>query len=73
MSFLQVFLVACNTWQIANGYTIGAGVIGYMISFVWCYNIGSISVSSLPEKIAYSIGASVGTMCGMSLSRFIYE
>lgn len=73
MSFLQVFLVACNTWQISKGHTIGAGIVGYMITFVWCFNVRSVSVSDLKEKIVYSFGAGVGTICGMTFSKYIYE
>jgi len=71
-AWLQVTLVCLNTWQIANGKIIGAIFVGFLISFVWCFNIQSIAFSKLSEKITYSLGACCGTATGLLISQLIY-
>ena len=71
-AWLQVTLVCLNTWQIANGKIIGAIFVGFLISFVCCFNIQSIAFSKLSEKITYSLGACCGTATGLFISQVIY-
>ena len=71
-AWLQVTLVCLNTWQIANGKIAGAIVVGFLISFVWCFNIQGIAFSKLSEKITYSLGACCGTATGLLISQLIY-
>ena len=72
-SFIQVFLVACNTWQISKEFTFGAGFVGFLISYVWVYNIKRIAISNAVERYVYSSGASFGTMAGMNFAKFLYS
>jgi len=71
-AWMQVSLVCLNTWQIANGKIIGAIFVGFLISFVWCFNIQGIAFSKLSEKITYSLGACCGTATGLFISQVIY-
>lgn len=71
-AWLQVSLVALNTWQIANGKLIGALVVGFGISFVWSFNIKRIAFANNAERIVYCLGASAGTATGLILSKIIY-
>ncbi len=71
-AWIQVTLVCLNTWQISQGKVVGAIVVGFLISFVWCFNIQGIAFSKLSEKITYSLGACCGTATGILISRIIY-
>lgn len=71
-AWMQVSLVCLNTWQIANGKIVGAIFVGFLISFVWCFNIQSIAFSKLSEKVTYSLGACCGTATGLLISQLIY-
>ena len=63
-SFSQIALVAINTILLAKGYVIGIFLASFTISFIWCYNVSKVSVSSLKSKIIYSFGAGCGAVCG---------
>jgi len=69
--FIQVFLVAINTYFISQLFYSGIGLVAFLISFVWCFNIAKISVGTLKDKIVYSVGASVGSLSGVYLSQLI--
>ena len=70
--WLQVTLVAINTYQIANRHIIGALIVGFLISLVWTFNIRS-ALGNWHERISYCTGASLGTTTGLYLSIVIYN
>jgi len=70
-SFSHLFLGAYNIWQIANNLPIQVTIVGFLIGMNWSYNVKLISVSTLTERIVYSIGAGVGTTCGMIFAKEI--
>lgn len=63
--WIQVFLVAANTWQIAHERYIGAMLVGFGISLVWSLNVKSIAFGGWRDRIAYASGAAVGTVSGL--------
>ena len=69
--FIQVFLVAINTYFISQLFYSGIGIVAFLISFVWCFNISKISVGSIKDKVVYSLGASVGSLSGVFISSLI--
>lgn len=69
--FTQVFLVAINTYFISQLFYSGIGIVAFLISFVWCFNVGKVSTGTLTDKLIYSLGASVGSLSGVYLSSFI--
>lgn len=71
-AYIQVALICLNTYQIANGKVVGALIVGFLISFVWCFNTQRISKSDIKQKLVYSIGATAGTGTGLLLATQIY-
>lgn len=71
-AYLQVTLICLNTWQIANGKIIGAIIVGFFISLVWCFNTQRVAFSNLSDKIIYSCGACLGTASGIKICELIY-
>lgn len=71
--FLQVFFVACNTFLISKGFAIGVFTCGFLISFIWSYNVKKVSISTLKERLYYSFGAGFGSLLGMYFSQVIYS
>ena len=71
-AWLQVFLVALNTFQIANGYWIGSLVVGFGISLVWTLNIKRIAFAGWKDRLVYSSGAMLGTGTGLLMAQIIY-
>jgi xanthine/uracil/vitamin C permease (AzgA family) len=70
-SFIQLFLGAYNIWQIANNLPIQVTVVGFLIAFIWTFNVKKITVSTMPERIIYSLGAGIGTTVGMIFAKKI--
>ena len=70
-SFSHLFLGAYNIWQIANDMPLQVTVVGFLIAFIWTFNVKRISVSSISERLIYSIGAGLGTTCGMIFAKQI--
>jgi hypothetical protein len=69
--WLQVALVAMNTYQIANRHIVGAIIVGFLISLVWTFNIRS-ALGCWSERLSYCLGATIGTATGLYLSSLIY-
>lgn len=63
-SYLQIFFVAVNTVFLAKGFVVGIFMASFTISFLWCYNVSKISVSTRKSKIIYSLGAGLGAVSG---------
>ena len=70
-SFTHLFLGAYNIWQIANNLPIQVTIVGFLIAFIWTFNVNRITASSMPERIVYSIGAGMGTTFGMVFAKEI--
>lgn len=71
--FTIVFLTAMNVGQIAGGHYLGATIGGFLISVVWYGNAGCASRVDTPRAaITYGAGASLGTLAGMFVTRWIY-
>lgn len=60
--FTQVFLVVLNTYFISKGFVLGIALCGFLISFVWSYNVKKIAFGSHLERIIYCLGAMVGSV-----------
>lgn len=69
--FIQVFLVAINTYFISQTFFLGVSLVAFLISFVWCFNVGRVSTGTMKDKIIYSLGASVGSTTGLFISQLI--
>ncbi len=70
--WIQVILVAINTWQIPNEKYIGAVIVSFFISFVWTFNVKRIAFGTMIDRIVYSCGAMAGVISGMLIVKLIY-
>lgn len=69
-ALLQVSLVAMNVSCISKRYWIGMLISSWMLSFLWCYNVGRISISNTHNKVIYATGAMIGTVLGVYIVAF---
>jgi len=69
--FIQVFFVAANTYLIAQRLYVGIFVAAFMISIIWSWNIKKIAISTIQERITYSFGAALGSVCGVMAMDFL--
>jgi hypothetical protein len=70
---IQVLLVAINTWQIAHGKWFGCMVVGFLISYVWTWNVKKVAFGTHGDRLIYAGGAALGTIAGLAIATFFYE
>ena len=66
--FWIVFLTATNVVQVSHEHYLGALVGGFLISYTWWSNAFKASQVMRGSALAYGLGASLGTICGMKFS-----
>lgn len=66
--FLQVFFVAVNTFFISHEFYSGVFVCGFIISFIWSWNVKKVAFGSMDDRIYYSLGAATGAYFGLLVS-----
>lgn len=64
---IQICLVTSNTYLIAREIYWAIFVIGFLISFIWSYNVKKIAFGSVWDRLAYSFGAACGGIIGLHL------
>lgn len=69
--FIQVALVAANTYLIAHGRVISVLIVGTAISLVWTVNVRRVAFGGWWDRVAYSIGAGVGSVVGMCAAKLL--
>lgn len=69
--FLQVSLVAGNTYFISKTEWIGIAVCGFGISYLWTFNVRKVSIGSHSEQITYATGAMLGGLTGVLIAKLI--
>jgi hypothetical protein len=70
-SFLQIGLVSISTILITKHLYFGIFIVGSLISFLWTYNVSRIAVSTMKQKIIYSLGAGTGAVCGVLITQLL--
>jgi hypothetical protein len=70
-AFLQVFLVAANTYFISQVAWIGIAICGFSISYVWTINVQRVTFGNVIDRIIYASGAMTGGLLGVLVSKMI--
>lgn len=70
--FIQVVLVVINTYQVSHEKYTGVFFVGFLISFVWSFNVKKIAFGDLNDRFIYSLGAGIGAISGLVLSKLYY-
>jgi hypothetical protein len=71
--FLQVALVTFQTWIIAHNKLILIFPVGFMISFIWSFNIKKVCFGNMRDRIIYSTGAGTGAIISILLSNIFFK
>ena len=67
-SYLQLFLLSMNTYNIATGRILYSIIFSFFIGIVWCYGVTGIARGGLKQKLQYSLGCSLGCGTGVIIS-----
>jgi hypothetical protein len=67
--FVQVALVAANTYFIANKNYVGVMIASFLISYVWSWNVKKIALGTQKERIVYASGAMTGGVIGLFIGQ----
>jgi hypothetical protein len=70
-AFLQVYFVAIQTVFLANSFYIGVAIFGFLISFVWTFNVQKVVFGNITQKLIYSAGAMIGSVLGLLTTKII--
>jgi len=71
--FIQVFFVAVNTYFISKAIYGGVFICGFLISFIWTWNVKKIAFGTIKDRLYYSLGAAFGSLIGLVVSVFIFN
>jgi hypothetical protein len=71
--FTQVFFVAINTFFISKAIYGGVLICGFLISFVWSWNVKKVAFGNMQDRIWYSFGAGVGSLVGLIVSVAVFK
>ncbi|MBX3288344.1 MAG: hypothetical protein KF855_03270 [Acidobacteria bacterium] len=71
--FIQVLLVCVNTWQIAHAKWLGVFVVGFLISYVWTWNVKKVAFGGQKDRFIYALGAAVGAVAGLMIAVRFYD
>ena len=71
--FFQVFLVTINTYFIFKEFYVGVFFGSLTISLIWSWNVKRIAFGSFKDRMYYSLGAGVGSILGLILSKFFFN
>ena len=70
-SFFQIALVSISTVLITKHLYYGVFVVAFLISLLWTFNVSRIAVSTIKQKLIYSLGAGTGAVCGVLLTQLL--
>ena len=68
-SFFQIGLVSISTILITKHIYFGIFVSAFLISLLWTFNVSRIAVSTIKQKLIYSLGAGTGAVCGVLITQ----
>ena len=63
-AFVQVVFVAMNTVFIAHYKLLPNLLTGFLISYVWSWNVKRVAFGDHTDRLAYASGAAVGSVAG---------
>jgi hypothetical protein len=70
-SFLQVMFVSMNVVFISKDFLFCLLTTGFLISFIWTYNVKRVVFGDIYTRLIYSTGASIGTGAGYFLAKYL--
>jgi hypothetical protein len=70
-SFFQIGLVSVSTILITKHLYFGIFVVSFLITLLWTFNVSRIAVSTIKQKLIYSLGAGTGAVCGVLLTQLL--
>lgn len=72
--FVQVAPTGAATVFIASHNWIGAACASFVISFIWYGNVrASVRAPGYGPALCYGVGASLGTVAGMTLAAYLQK
>ena len=63
-AFVQVVFVAMNTVFIAHYKLLPNLLTGFLISYVWSWNVKRVAFGDHGDRLAYATGAALGSVTG---------
>jgi hypothetical protein len=71
-AFLQVALVALNTWEISHEKYVSGAITSALAAFIWTYNVKKLAFAGTNDRIIYSLGAGAGAYSSFVFIKLLY-
>lgn len=71
-AYLQTTLAAISTVLILKQLILGILIVNFILSLVCTFNLSKLSLSSTKEKIIFSLGAGIGSTCGVLIIGYFF-
>lgn len=71
-AFVQVGLVAANTYFISKLHYPSILACSFLISLTWTWNVKKVVFGGLNDRIIYASGAAIGAISGVYISKLIF-
>jgi hypothetical protein len=71
-SFLQIGLVAINTFFVTKLNFQAVFIVSCCISLLWALSVSRVAISTFSQKIVYALGAGFGAVTGLFLISKIF-
>jgi len=68
---IQICLVSANTYLISKGIYAAIFSISFLVAFIWSHNVKKIAFGTTADRLAYSFGASIGSILGLYLIKLL--
>lgn len=69
----QIFFVAINTFFISKAIYGCVLICGFLISFIWSWNVKKVAFATLQDRLWYSFGAGVGSLGSLIVSVAVFK
>ena len=72
-AFIQVGLVAANTFFISKTAWIAILLCSFLISLTWTWNVKKVVFGDLKHRVIYALGAAIGGVSGVFISKLLFQ
>jgi hypothetical protein len=71
LAYVQVLFVSLNTIFLAKNNPTMVFLCAFLISYIWSHNVKKVALGSEVDKIIYALGASLGSVSGLLISKYL--
>jgi hypothetical protein len=71
LAYTQILFVSLNTIFLARNNPSMVFICAFLISYIWTHNVKKIAFGNEWDKLIYALGAALGSLSGLIISRYL--